>query len=82
MDYNQIEELVSALESLGLKNQVIPEINNDWNKQGDIDFTGEAHDKFCQDSELLMSVMKVFLEYRKKYNRIFVRFSVYLPEEE
>ncbi|GAB1539480.1 hypothetical protein NUACC21_21470 [Scytonema sp. NUACC21] len=81
MDYEKLETLVNSLESIGLdEKDILVEIDESIG-QGDLDFTEEAHDKFCENPELLMSVMRVFLSYRKQGDRIFTRFSIYLPEE-
>ncbi len=81
MDYPQLETLVDSLESIGLdKKDILVEMDESIG-QGDLDFTEEAHDKFCENPELLMSVIQLFLNYRKQGHRIFTRFSIYLPEE-
>ncbi len=80
MDYQHLQGLVDSLESIGLQKEYILVELDESIGQGDLDFTEKAHEKFCENPELLISVMQTFLNYRKQGHRIFTRFSIYLPE--
>lgn len=57
METNNLEAIIDSLESIGLERKYVVIEIDEYNKQADLDFTEEAHDKFCETPELLMSVL-------------------------
>lgn len=65
MKYQHLEALVDLLESTGLEKEDIVVEVDEYSGVADLDFTEDAHDKFCKDPESLRATLEVFCNYRK-----------------